>query len=167
MQDTENTYVMLAHRIQQAIDIDDLIDLKDCAALIELKRIHFMEMDEEANRKVIRPITVYTAEHGSIDVMRFLLEEGADVNAQDSYGNTPLLTAVESNRIEMIRFLLKQPGIRPEIQNYYGETVNSVALMNKEQVVMDCLKELEKPIVCNTRSFQLSETALPKNIMRH
>lgn len=169
MQDIENIYVMLAYRIQQAIDTDDLIDLKDCAAIVELKRIHFVETDKDANRKVISPITVYVSKHGSIDVMRFLLEEGADINAQDSYGNTPLLIAVENNRIEMIRFLLKQPNICPEIQNYYGETINSVALMNKEQVVIDCLKELEKKIICgcDTVPFRASGSVLLQNGVRH
>lgn len=167
MQETENAYAALAHRIQQAIDMDDLVDLKDCADLVELKRIHFMEMDEEANRKVIKPIAVYTAEHGSIEAMRFLLKEGADINAQDSYGNTPLLTAVDSNRIEMIRFLSQQPGIHPEIRNYYGESINSIALLNKDAVVIAYLKELEKPIVCDTVSVQLSAEAFPNMLTRH
>ncbi|PSX15188.1 ankyrin repeat domain-containing protein [Photobacterium kishitanii] len=42
-----------------------------------------------------------------VDSIRFLLEKGLDVNAIDSYGNTPLLYAVRQRNVEGIRLLLE------------------------------------------------------------
>ncbi|KJG05885.1 hypothetical protein UB40_20285 [Photobacterium kishitanii] len=39
--------------------------------------------------------------------IQFLLEKGLDVNAIDSYGNTPLLYAVRQRNVEGIRLLLE------------------------------------------------------------
>ena len=115
--------VLMAHRIQRAIDAGDVIDLQDCAAIMDVKRIFFVEMDEETERKLAKPILVYAAEHGSVDVVKFLLEVGCDINAQDTFGNTALLCAVENNRYELMKFLLRQPGIHIELSNFYGENI--------------------------------------------
>ena len=52
----DNLQVLMAHRIQSAIDAGDLIELQDCAALLDVKRIFFVEMDEETERKLAKPI---------------------------------------------------------------------------------------------------------------
>lgn len=167
MQDAENTYMMLAHRIQHAIDTDDVSDLRDCAELIEIKRMHFVEADENSERKIVKPISVYAAEHGSVEVMRLLLAEGCEINAQDSFGNTPLMMAVECDKIEMVRFLSKQSSVHLDMKNYYGETIHSIALLNKDAVVIQYLKELEKPLMFDAVSFQLTDTSTSDSLTRH
>ena len=132
--------VLMAHRIQSAIDAGDVIDLQDCAAIMDVKRIFFVEMDEETERKLARPILVYAAEHGTVDVIKFLLEMGCDINAQDTFGNTALLCAVENNRVEIVKYLLRQPGVQLEICNFYGENVFSIAALNDDDQVMEYLK---------------------------
>ncbi len=139
----DNIQVLMAHRIQSAIDAGDLIELQDCAALLDVKRIFFVEMDEETDRKLAKPILVYAAEHGSVDVVKFLLEMGCDINAQDTFGNTALLCAVENNRYELMKFLLRQPGIHVELANFYGENIFSIAALNNDEQIMSHLKTLK------------------------
>ncbi len=135
--------VLMAHRIQSAIDSGDVIDLQDCASIMDIKRIFFVEMDEETERKLARPILVYAAEHGTVEVIRFLLEMGCDINAQDTYGNTALLCAIENNRFEVMRFLLRQPGIHLEICNFYGENVFSIAELNNDEQIVNYLNDFK------------------------
>ncbi len=139
----DNIQVLMAHRIQSAIDAGDLIELQDCAALLDVKRIFFVEMDEETERKLAKPILVYAAEHGSVDVVKFLLEVGCDINAQDTFGNTALLCAVENNRYELMKFLLRQPGIHVELANFYGENIFSIAALNNDEQITEYLKTLK------------------------
>lgn len=135
--------MLMAHRIQSAIDAGDVIDLQDCAAIMDVKRIFFVEMDEETERKLARPILVYAAEHGTVEIVKFLLEMGCDVNAQDTFGNTALLCAVENNRVEIVKYLLRQPGIQLEICNFYGESVFSIASLNDDIQIMEYLKTVK------------------------
>ena len=146
MKEVENAYLMLARQVQQSIDNDDLIALRDVSALMDLKRLSFVEADEENGRKVAKPVTVYAAEHGSVDIMTFLLEEGCDINARDSYGNTPLMCAVNADRIDMIAYLLKQTNIQVSMTNYYGETIGSIAYLNNDTEIIEYLKKLPQPI---------------------
>lgn len=139
----DNIQVLMAHRIQSAIDAGDMIELQDCAALLDVKRIFFVEMDEETERKLAKPILVYAAEHGSVDVVKFLLEVGCDINAQDTFGNTALLCAVENNRYELMKFLLRQPGIHVELSNFYGENIFSIAALNNDEQITEYLKTLK------------------------
>jgi ankyrin repeat protein len=48
--------------------------------------------------------------YGRLEVVVFLLENGADIDAkaQNSIGNTPLMSAVAGGRIEIVRFLLDE-----------------------------------------------------------
>ncbi len=146
MQDVENAYLMLARQAQQSIDNSDLVALRDVSALLDLKRLSFVELDEDNGRKVAKPITVYAAEHSSTDIMEFLLQEGCDINARDSYGNTPLMCAVNADRLNMISFLLKQPNVQIFMKNYYGETIGSIAYLNDDQDVIEYLRKLPQPI---------------------
>ena len=149
----------MAHRIQNAIDSGDVIDLQDCALIMDIKRIFFVEMDEETERKLARPILVYAADHGTVEVISFLLEMGCDINAQDTFGNTALLCAVENNRLEVVKFLLRQPGLHLEIANFYGENVFTIAELNHDEEILNCLKSYkDKRGLLNAESVYLTHT---------
>ena len=140
MEDIENAYLILARQFQRAIDNDDMIALRDTAALMDLQHLTFVEIDEDSGRKVSKPLTVYAAEHGSTDIMAFLIEEGCNLNARDSFGNTPLMIAVAEERMDMITFLMRQPDIQIDVQNYYGETLSSIAKMNNNIDIINYIK---------------------------
>lgn len=48
--------------------------------------------------------------HGRQEMVRALLECGADVNVQDDEGSTALMCACEHGRAEIVKLLLEQPG---------------------------------------------------------
>uniref|UniRef100_A0A3B4AWA7 Uncharacterized protein n=1 Tax=Periophthalmus magnuspinnatus TaxID=409849 RepID=A0A3B4AWA7_9GOBI len=48
--------------------------------------------------------------HGRLEMVRSLLECGADVNIQDDEGSTALMCASEHGRTEIVKLLLDTPG---------------------------------------------------------
>lgn len=48
--------------------------------------------------------------HGRQEMVRALLDCGADVNIQDDEGSTALMCASEHGRAEIVSLLLEQPG---------------------------------------------------------
>lgn len=141
MQEIENAYMRLAGQLQQAIDTGDLVLLKDLSFLLDLSRITFVEADETSGRKIIKPVTVYAAEHGTPEIMDYLIKDGCDINAQDSFGNTPLMAAVASDRLDMMIFLMRQPQVQTRVFNRYGETMLSIASLYHNKEIMDYLKK--------------------------
>lgn len=63
------------------------------------------------------------ARGGRAATAALLLDHGANVNAADSNGDTPLHIAVRSNDREMARFLLtRTPGANVDLANRNGDT---------------------------------------------
>lgn len=61
-----------------------------------------------------------------IEDVRVLLAAGADVNARDTIGMTPLMRAVYSVNLEMVNLLL-DAGADPYPQTEFGSTALSIA----------------------------------------
>ena len=59
------------------------------------------------------------ADNNQTDVVRYLLNNGANVNKQNSSGDTALHFAFFSNSTDAMRILL-QHGARKDIKNNYG-----------------------------------------------
>jgi Ankyrin repeats (3 copies) len=51
------------------------------------------------------------------DIVRMLLDAGADVNAQDDDGSTALMCASEHGFVDVVRMLLAHPGCNPAIED--------------------------------------------------
>lgn len=56
--------------------------------------------------------------HGRVDVVRLLLQCGADVNVQDADGSTALMCAAEHGHVPIVRLLLAQQ-VRHEIGRFF------------------------------------------------
>jgi ankyrin repeat protein len=63
---------------------------------------------------------------GHVKVVRFLLERGADVKAQNKDGDTPLHLALEKGHVEIAGILIER-GADVSAQNNYGDTPLHVA----------------------------------------
>lgn len=59
--------------------------------------------------------------HPYLEMMQFLVKNGADVNAVDSYGNSALIYAISEKRISAVAFLVKN-GANVNLRNKRGET---------------------------------------------
>ena len=66
-----------------------------------------------------RPALLWAAEHGLVPIATLLLDQGADVNATDQFGNTALHLAVRYP--DMIRLLLDR-GALVGARNAFGRT---------------------------------------------
>lgn len=81
------------------------------------------------NQRGWTPLHV-AADHYSVDAARVLLGHGAEVNARDVYGNTPLARAVYRSKggteLELVRLLLSR-GADPDIKNKNGESPRDLA----------------------------------------
>lgn len=47
--------------------------------------------------------------HGRLDMVKMLLEAGADINIQDDDGSTALMCAAEHGHVEIVKHFLCQP----------------------------------------------------------
>jgi ankyrin repeat protein len=75
---------------------------------------------------------------GNTQVIALLLKAGANLEAKDADGDTPLSWAAESGHVEAVRFLL-QAGAKPDSRNNKEGTVLHVAA---EQLQVDVIKVL-------------------------
>lgn len=142
MDDLENTYIFFAKRIQKALDNDDVDELALCAEVVDMRRIYFVEEDEETGKRIVKPVFVYAAEHAGIDSLTFLLNQSCDVNIKDTFGNTALLVAVSNERMDIVDFLLRQQGVDTLIQNAFGEDIHSLAQLNGDVKMQERLQKI-------------------------
>ncbi|POM69640.1 Serine/threonine protein Kinase [Phytophthora palmivora] len=56
-----------------------------------------------------------------LDVVRYLVDRGVDIDKPDSNGNTPLLLAARWGKLDVVQYLVEQ-GVDKEIQNKLGHT---------------------------------------------
>ncbi|KAM3926096.1 KN motif and ankyrin repeat domain-containing protein 2 isoform 1-T3 [Leptodactylus fuscus] len=66
--------------------------------------------------------------HGRLDVVRALLQCGADVNVQDHDGSTALMCACEHGHVDIVSLLLAVPSCDVAITDNDGSTALSIAL---------------------------------------
>uniref|UniRef100_A0A8C5FW35 Uncharacterized protein n=1 Tax=Gadus morhua TaxID=8049 RepID=A0A8C5FW35_GADMO len=66
--------------------------------------------------------------HGRLDMVRALLERGADLSLQDEEGSTALMCASEHGHANIVRLLLAQPACDTALSDSDGSTALSIAL---------------------------------------
>lgn len=66
--------------------------------------------------------------HGRLDMVKMLLEAGADINIQDEDGSTALMCAAEHGHIEIVKHFLGQPDCDSSITDVDGSTALKIAM---------------------------------------
>jgi hypothetical protein len=75
--------------------------------------------------------------HG--DVVSFLLENEAVINAEDAEGNTPLMWAIRHNQVGVAKLLLSK-GADGSVRNQQGQTARDLALETGNKDLMNILR---------------------------
>ncbi|MCQ2817539.1 MAG: ankyrin repeat domain-containing protein [archaeon] len=106
------------------------------------KEIHKIKVDEKDNEGS-SPLH-FACRHEAISAVNFLILSGADVNALNFKGNSPLHDAVYGNKIPIFRHLL-QYGSLPNIKNEDQKTPLELAKENCVDVkIIEMLEKAEK-----------------------
>lgn len=75
------------------------------------------------------------------EIVRLLVDKGADVNSRDAKGNTPLLLAVGHNEPKVIRLLVRK-GASMDVRDSHGQTPLSKAVYFGHRDVAELLVRL-------------------------
>jgi len=71
-----------------------------------------------------RPPILYAADYGQKEVILYLIEKGADLNAKDKHGISALLAAIWEGHTDCVRLLLQRgaskQGTAPDGTSYYA-----------------------------------------------
>ncbi|XP_026051151.1 KN motif and ankyrin repeat domain-containing protein 4-like isoform X2 [Carassius auratus] len=78
--------------------------------------------------------------HGRVPMVRLLLEQGADPNAQDHAGTTPLISACDRGHINIVRILLQEANCDANLKDKGGRSALSLATQASHTEIADLLK---------------------------
>ncbi|XP_050314777.1 myotrophin [Anthonomus grandis grandis] len=86
-----------------------------------------------------RPLILYAADYGQKAVIEYLISQGADINAKDKHGITPVLAAIWEGHKACVELLLlkgaKTDGVAPD-----GKSYMESAESNEIRQLLSCAK---------------------------
>jgi ankyrin repeat protein len=114
----------------------------------EVCRVYLRDIIERRDRSGLTPLH-YAVKNNEINFIRFLIEAGADVNAKDNNGNTPLnmfpVSNIDGNNIGNyfdILVLLISKGADINNKNRFGKTIlHSASEQDKIEFVESLLEQ--------------------------
>ena len=77
----------------------------------------------------------YVAINGNLEIGKFLLQNKADVNSKDTYGNTPLNYASKFGQLEVVKFLLENGADVNAINEYKWTPLHIAARFGHPKIV--------------------------------
>lgn len=92
------------------------LKLLDAIRLDEIDRLN--EVSSQLDDKDKNTVLHYAVQVGTINIIKYVVDTGVDVNHRDSNGNTPLHLAAHAARIDVVKYLLSLPNINDTILNY-------------------------------------------------
>jgi ankyrin repeat protein len=89
-----------------------------------------------------------------------LIDRGADANARDKNGWTPLMHAVSGRHADTVAALLKRPEVDPEAREENGSTALHIAALNGDETITRLLIEHGADLEIRTsRGYTAAEVA--------
>lgn len=95
-------------------------------------------MDAEVNKKGWAPLH-YAATNGHNDVVKYLVDHAAYIDAESPNGTTPIMMAARGGHIETVKLLLDE-GADMRLKNQQGMTVIDFAEQYNQKEIADGLK---------------------------
>ncbi len=99
-----------------------------------LKKGAVIDMLDTRTKKTGRSAVNWAAWHGYVEILEFLLENGADINYQNISGYTPIHHAIENCRLKALKFLLSY-GANVSIPSYKGKLPVETARENCKKAI--------------------------------
>eukprot|EP00455_Lapot_gusevi_P034629 TRINITY_DN3824_c0_g5_i1.p1 TRINITY_DN3824_c0_g5~~TRINITY_DN3824_c0_g5_i1.p1 ORF type:complete len:346 (-),score=48.70 TRINITY_DN3824_c0_g5_i1:131-1168(-) len=107
--------------------------------LVEVLRADVTISDEHGNSVLHHYASGRGAVRGSADIVSFLVEQGADPNARNNSGETPLHLACKHNQEHIVRHLIQVCHVDVNAIDVQGNTPLHTATSNKGYDVLECL----------------------------
>ena len=128
--------------IKHVYDLDDLKKFKESGASVEEVRKAYVMMAENKERreKATKELVNLGWKEFLLGRVKDLVEQGADVNAKDKYGRTPLYVASEEGHIDVVKYFVEL-GADVEAKDRFGKTPLHVASRNGHIDVVKYLVE--------------------------
>jgi ankyrin repeat protein len=101
---------------------------------------------------------IYAAQNNHLNVMEFLLEEGADINIVDNYGNNALGLAIGCGSFEAAKYLLKL-GLSADSRFNEQPVIHVAILAENMEIIEKLLDNNADPTVSNTQGFDGQQMA--------
>jgi len=109
-----------------------------------VKIVQCLVTQGKATVNVKDPVTLSTplhiaSNHGHVEIVQYLVNKGANINATDRGGCTPLHSAVELGHFEAVRWLVQEGNASIDTANECGETPLHYATYDGDVKTIQCL----------------------------
>jgi len=87
-------------------------------------------------------VLIWAAGSGNSEAVAYLLQQGADINAQDQDGTTALMEAVDVREPEVVKVLVAR-GADVSLKNKSGKTARDIARGFRDHRCLNILEEIK------------------------
>lgn len=112
-------------------------NVKEFTEFFLQKGVNVNQVDDKGNT----PLLIHAHRACDREVMKLLLQAGADINARNQEGNSALIYALKHGYLELARYLIKK-GADYNIINEKGETPASIAQEEGYDVVLELMTNI-------------------------
>jgi ankyrin repeat protein len=127
-----NLKLLEACKLEDIVRVKELVEKGANLHLLSKTALHPYNSHE-------RSLVHIAAQIGDLDILKYLIEQGANYNAQARRGEAPLHLAVFNNYRQIIEFLITECNAAIEIKDLDGGTPLSWAVYENK---LDCVKLL-------------------------
>lgn len=110
-------------------------------AFNEIETLKYLIAHENINHQDVNKIFLRTIDKGNVELIKYCIQHGADVDAQNEYGESSLHLAASENQIAIVQYLLKNGANIHAVDNN-GNTPLKIAVEKGNTEIQKLLKEI-------------------------